>query len=78
MRRRPPFRTRLNSERVWELLNRLNISQNELARQCGLSSGYLSQMITGTRFPSPAVRKGLMEVLAIERFDDLFILERAA
>ena len=79
MRRRPsPFRSRLNPERVWELLNRRNMSQNQLARQCGVSSGYLSQMISGTRFPSPAVRRGLMEALDVERFDDLFILEKAA
>ena len=77
-RRQPPFKTRVNPDRVWELLNRLNMSQNQLARQCGVSSGYLSQMITGTRFPSPAVRRGLMEALDVERFDDLFILERAS
>ena len=77
-RRQRPFRTRLNPERVWELLNRLNMSQNQLARLCGVSSGYLSQRITGTRFPSPAVRRRLMEALAVERFDDLFTLEKAA
>ena len=77
-RRRPPFRTRVSPDRVWELLNRLNMSQNQLARLCGVSSGYLSQMISGTRFPSPAVRRGLMEALDVERFDDLFILEKAA
>lgn len=77
-RRQPPFKTRINPERVWELLNRLNMSQNQLARLCGVSSGYLSQMISGTRFPSPAVRRGLMEALDVERFDDLFILEKAA
>lgn len=77
-RRQPPFKTRINPDRVWELLNRLNMSQNQLARLCGVSSGYLSQMITGSRCPSPAVRRRLMETLAVERFDDLFILEKAA
>ena len=77
-RRQRPFKARLNPQRVWELLNRLNMSQNQLARRCGVSSGYLSQLITGTRFPSPAVRRRLMEALDVERFDDLFILERAA
>ena len=74
-RRQPSSRVRLNPDRVWELLNRLNMSQNELARLAGISSGYLSQLMTGTRCPSAELRRRLMEVLDVPHFDDLFILE---
>ncbi len=74
-RRQPSSRVRLNTRRVWDLLNRLNMSQNELATRAGTSSGYLSQLISGTRRPSPSLRRRLMEALGVTRFDDLFILE---
>ncbi len=74
-RRRPSSRARLNPDRVWELLNRRNLTQNELARLAGVSSGYLSQMMTGVRCPSPPTRRRFLEALELESFDDLFILE---
>ena len=76
-RRQPSSRVKLNPHRVWELLNRLNMTQNELARLLGTSSGYLSQLMSGTRCPSADFRKKLMEALGVTDFDDLFILERA-
>ena len=60
---------------MWELLNRLNIAQNELARMTGISSGYLSQLMTGTRRPSADTRRKLMKALQVKRFEDLFLLE---
>ncbi len=74
-RRQPSSRVRLNPDRVWELLNRLNMTQYELARLAGISSGYLSQLMTGTRRPSAELRRRLMEALGVTRFEDLFILE---
>ena len=74
--RRRPFATRLEPLAVWERLNRLNIPQNELARLAGISSGYLSQLMTGKRHPGPETRRRLLQVLAAE-FDDLFILGAA-
>ena len=76
-RRQPSSRVKLNPHAVWELLNRRNMTQNELARMVGTSSGYLSQLISGTRCPSAAFRKKLMDALGVADFDDLFILERA-
>ena len=59
-RSRPPRpRVKLNRNAVWELLDRLGMFQNELARQCGLSSGYLSQLMNGRRSPSPYARRRL-------------------
>ena len=74
-RRQPSSRVKLNPHAVWELLNRLNMSQNELATRVGASSGYLSQLMSGTRRPSAELRRRLMEALAVTRFEDLFILE---
>lgn len=74
-RRKPSCRSRLDPRKVWELLNRLNIAQNELARMAGISSGYLSQLMTGTRCPSPDTRRRLMKALGLTNFEDLFILE---
>ena len=76
-RRQPSSRVKLNPHAVWELLNRRNMTQNELARLLDTSSGYLSQLISGTRCPSAAFRKKLMEILGVTDFDDLFILESA-
>ena len=74
-RRQPAYRVKLNPHKVWALLNRLHMSQNELARLVGTSSSYLSQLMSGTRCPSAAFRKRLMETLGVTEFDDLFILE---
>ena len=52
-RRRPPARILLKAAAVWELLDQLDMSQNELARQCGITSGYLSHLMNGRRSPSP-------------------------
>jgi transcriptional regulator with XRE-family HTH domain len=74
-RRKPPFRARLEPDKAWERLNLLNISQNELARRIGRTSGYVSLMFNGERCPSPETRKRLMEVLQVSRFEDLFYME---
>ena len=76
-RKQSLYRVRLKPEAVWERLNRLNITQNELARRIGRSSGYLSQLINGERCPSPETRRRLMEALGVSDFDVLFVLERA-
>lgn len=74
-RRRPAAKVRLNQRCVWGRIDQLNMSQNALARRLGITSGYLSQLMTGSRCPSAEMRKHLQEVLGITSFDDLFILE---
>ncbi len=79
MRRRPRApRVWLNPVAVWELLDRLGISQNELARRCGFSPGHLSMLMSGQRSPSPRARRRFMEVLGVEDFDVLFFTEPPA
>ena len=68
-------RIRLNARTVWDLLDRTNVSQNELAQAVGTTSGYLSQLISGKRYPSPRMRRRLQETLGVVRFEDLFIVE---
>ena len=70
------YRVRLKAEAVWELLNRLNMTQNELARRIERSSGYLSQLVNGERFPSAKTRRRLMQALGVSDFDVLFVMER--
>lgn len=75
-RRQPTSRVVLKAVAVWQLLDERGISQNELARMCGLSSGYMSQLVGGTRSPSPRVRRRIQQALGITDFDELFIIER--
>ena len=75
MKRRHPSRVRLDPQKVWEILNRLNMTQNELARLLDTSSSYLSQLMSGHRRPSAAFRKRMMDALGVTEFDDLFYLE---
>ena len=75
--KRPIQKVKLNARAVWDRLNRLNMTQNELARLVGVTSGYLSRLINGTRCPSPPMRRRLQEALGCSDFDDLFIVVRA-
>ena len=72
--RRNPLRVTLNPAPVWTFLEEHEISQNELARRVGISSGYLSQLMSGTRCPSPPMRRRLLRVFGLDDFDDLFTI----
>ena len=74
-RRQPPSRVMLNPAAVWRLLDELDMSQNELARRCGIISGHLSLLMNGRRCPSPKLRRRLQQVLGVSNFDALFIIE---
>ncbi len=69
------IRVRLNQAAVLHAIARRNMSQNMLAIKAGLSSGYISQLMCGTRYPSPRVREKLQNALNPMTFDDLFIIE---
>ena len=53
----------IDREAVWERMNVHGISQNEAARRAGLSSAYLSQIMSGKSNPSAGVLKKLHGVL---------------
>ena len=55
-----PARTaRVDPQALWERMNAHDISQNEVARRTGISSGYLSQIMSGRRSPSPSALERL-------------------
>lgn len=68
------LRVKLNPSPVWAFLDERDISQNELARLIGISSGYLSQLMSGSAQPSPQVRRRLQHVLGETDFDSLFTI----
>ena len=53
----------VDRQAVWDRMNTHCISQNEVARRAGLSSAYLSQIMSGKSKPSPGVLKRLHGVL---------------
>ena len=64
----------IRSEAIRKILARKNMSQNWLARQLGVSSGYMSQLMTGVRNPSPDLRIKILERLKMDEsgFDKIF------
>ena len=48
---------------VWDQMKVLDVSQNEVARRAGISSGHLSQIMNGQRNPSAVVLRKLHGVL---------------
>jgi len=69
-------RVKVNGEALQNMLARKNMSQSDLARQLGLSTGGLSQFIKGIRCPSAPMRRKLMRRLKKDMtFDELFIIE---
>ena len=70
----PSFPVMVNSNAVWWHMARGNLTQNELAGKLGISSGYMSQLVCGTRRPSPRLRRKMIEIMAPMTFDDLFVI----
>ena len=64
----------LKADNIRKILAQRNISQNWLAFRVGTTSGYISQMMTGKRNPSPKMRKKILKVLKDCEFEDLFKL----
>ncbi len=76
MKRRERIIVLLKSQALWARLDILGRSQNWLAREIGISRGYLSTLINQGRAPSGRIRRRMQEVLGVEDFDELFALER--
>ena len=73
-RKRATERVMLKAAAARELLRHLNVSQNELAERCGLTSGYMSQLFNWERSPSPSPRRKMQQVLGVDDFDALFVV----
>ena len=76
-RRRRGGRTavRLDTQALWARLALLNRSQNWLADQIGISSGYMSELVTRGRAPSGRIRQRMLKALEVNDFHELFKLE---
>ena len=64
----------LKTKALWDRLETLGRSQNWLAREVGISRGYLSTLVNEGRAPSGRIRRRMQRVLGVEDFDDLFEL----
>ena len=53
----------------------MNRSQNWLAREVGVSPGYMSMLVNGGRSPSRRIRRRMQKALSVEDFNQLFTLE---
>ncbi len=74
-RRRGRTVVRLDEVALWKRLASLNRSQNWLARETGVSPGYVSMLVNGGRTPSGRVRKRMLKALGLNDFHQLFRLE---
>ena len=66
---------RLDTAALWERLALLNRSQNWLAREIGVSPGYVSMLVNEGRAPSGRIRKRMLKALGADDFHDLFRME---
>jgi transcriptional regulator with XRE-family HTH domain len=66
----------LRQKTVLRYLGKRNLSQNSLALRLGISSAYMSQMLTGKRNLSPGMRSKILEHFAALSFEDLFKVSR--
>jgi transcriptional regulator with XRE-family HTH domain len=71
------IKVKLNQTAVLRAIARRNMSQNMMAITLGTSSGYLSQIMRGTRTLSPQMRAKLQNFLSPLTFDDIFIIEES-
>lgn len=70
--RRSLRKVKVNAFAAWRRMDLLHLTQSELARLTGLTSGYISLLLSGRRCPSPEKRRLLQEVLGVVEFDELF------
>ena len=70
LRERRP-RVRIRTKQVYERLEQLNMSQNKLADLAGLTSGYISMLLTGKRSASPDSRRRIQQALGVD-FNAIF------
>lgn len=67
----------LKSKQVKEILARKHMSHNGFAIKLNISSGYMSQLMSGVRNPSPELRQEILMVLKMNKteFDQIFELK---
>ena len=68
-------KVQLRSMVIRERLIRKCKSQNWLAERLDVSTGYVSQLMDGSRNPSPIVRQKFLDAFPDCEFDDLFVIK---
>ena len=64
----------MKGDRIKQILARKSMSQNCFAMRLGVSSGYMSQLMSGIRNPSPELRREILKELKMDErgFDEIF------
>ncbi len=75
MRSRGRIVVLLKTRALWERLALLDRSQNWLAREVGISRGYLSTLVNEGRAPSGRIRRRIQKALKVDDFHELFELQ---
>lgn len=65
----------VRQNRIAREMARRNMSQNGLARATHITTGYMSQLVRGTRSPSPKLRERIQQFLRISDFHSLFRID---
>jgi len=63
---------KLQNKEMKKLKKLYSASQNGFARKLGISSAYISQLINGSRNPSPKLRERIMKIMPGYKWDELF------
>ena len=66
---------RLKTAALWQRLSTLDRSQNWLAREVGVSPGYMSMLVNGGRSPSDRIRRRMLRALGFDDVDQLFTIK---
>lgn len=69
-------RTSINGMAVYDFMARNNLSQKEWAERVGISQCYASQLVCGTRCPSPRLRRRMLLVMTPLDFGELFVMKK--
>lgn len=74
------IRVRIRTATVISRLARSGLTQADFAREVGVTSGFVSQLLAGVRHPGPATRERILDAPCMKGFDfdDLFEVEVAA
>ncbi|MFH2146005.1 MAG: helix-turn-helix transcriptional regulator [Candidatus Omnitrophota bacterium] len=68
---------KIKHNKIQKILAKKNLSQNGFAMKLGVSSGYMSQLMSGVRNPSPILREKILAELKMDEsgFDEIFELK---
>jgi len=66
------LKVKVKTNDIERLLAKRNLSHNAFAELLGISSGYMSQLVRGERYPSAELRVKILRSLRNVTFDEIF------